>query len=354
LPLTVVIQRDGLILRDGPGQHFNAINKSLVDEKLPVLNIKFDAEGAAWYRLMIDDMEMWIDGEHAQSRFSIPSLHFLAGLYYFRSSNSQYKCHYQLAANQFSQFIDTTQDSAKNTNLATAHQLFAASLLRSSEACGRDNEKAINAYTAAIDLTPHDTTAYKLRAVSTLGIGKLSQTVVSDLQNALKLDNQDGGTRTTVETLQMAISQGVVTEPAELIQKIDHMHRTLTHQHVARNIARIRHQQHLPMKTKGRRVLPIPEEDVQLTFHNQTGAYLDLYIFKNESDENSGDSYHLQLPDGEKAPLHITEGTYEIAVEGPNSDVKSIYGEHAYSSKSHYKLNFRVELSDVLLKNGLR
>lgn len=362
LPLAVVVNYQGMVARAGPGTHFDTRTLAKTQTELEVLDVAFDERGTGWYQVRAatdnvdrasyaktskDQTSLWIDAEHALPRFSFPAMHFLAGIYYLRAPAGVYRCQYEMAASHFSQFINAAANNEKNINLAAAHQLYAASKLLSDENCGHDKDKAIVAYTAAVALTPYDANAYNLRAVANLDATSLAPEVMADLKSALRLDVQDPATRETIINLQQAIAQGAVTASDDSLRENDSLYRTVTREHVARNIARIRQQQHLRLGTKGKRVLPAPDADVVLAFLNRSGASLDVYLQKEHSEATSDNYYHVNLRDGDQTQLHVAPGTYEIAAEAPDPSVKSIYGEHTYASPSHYELDFQVRLNDA-------
>lgn len=347
LPRTVAVEAARLTGRSGPGQQFAPRAIANTHSEFDVLDVTFDERGEGWYQVSADDGSAWIDAEHAHPRFSLSALHFLAGVYYMRAPKGLYTCQFKKAASQFSQFIDASASKEKNFNLASAHQLYAANVLLSEESCGRDREKALVAYTAAVALTPYDATAYNLRAVANLGAPPVAPDVVADLKNALQLDVQDSATRTNIVNLQTAIAQGTFTCPNDLTKECESMYRTVTRENVVRNIARIRQQPHLRLDTKGKRVLPAPDSDVVLALFNRSGSPLSVYVLKESNDPSADSYYHVQLPDGDKAQLRVAAGTYEIAAETPDPSVKSIYGEHTYASPSQYELDFLVRLNDA-------
>lgn len=347
LPLRVTPRYDGLVAREGPGESYPSRTLSTTATELDVLDVDFDARGEAWYRVAVGESNAWVESEHAAPCFTLPVMHFLAGIYYFRAPKTLYTCQYRRAASQFSRFITASPDTVKNTNLAAAHQLYAASMLLSEQACGREADKAMAAYSVAIDLTPFDPTAYTLRAIANMGPKRLEESVVTDIHNALKWDNQDAAARKLIEDLHHAITLGTVTGPSHLIDEIVRLHRTVTREHVMRNMARIRQQHHLALDTKGKRVLPAPDQDVVLTFLNRSDTQLDVYVLEENSHPDSSNYYHVKLPDGDKTILHIAPGTYEIAAEASDLGVKSIYGAHTYASPSHYELDFLVKLNDA-------
>ena len=362
LPPSVIVNYQGMAARAGPGTHFETRTLGYTQTELEVLDVAVDERGMGWYQVRAanDSVDrassakaskgqtgLWIDAEHALPRFSFPAVHFLAGIYYLRAPAGVYRCQYEMAASHFSQFIGVAPISEKNINLAAAHQLYAASKLLSDENCGHDKDKALVAYTAAVALTPYDATAYNLRAVANLDATQLAPEVVADLKSALQLDVQDPATRATIINLQQAIVQGEVTASTDSQRESASLYRTVTREHVARNIARIRQQQHFRLDTKGKRILPAPDADVVLAFLNRSGAPLDVYLLKEHGDAKSDNYYYVNLRDGDQTQLHVAPGTYEIAAEAPDPSVKSIYGEHTYASPSHYELDFQVRLNDA-------
>lgn len=349
LPTAALLKSDALALHDQPADTSKSRRLTSVRSSPSLLDVAVDVQGGVWYRVRVEGVEGWASPDQLNVAYSLPSLHFLAGLYYLRAPPLAYHCQFQRAAEQFSLFIESTQSTEKNTNLATAHQLFATSQLRSSQSCGRDEQAAMASYSKAIDLTPYDPTAYNLRAVANLQNLTLTQPILADLQISVGLDIQDERTRSLIGGVLRAAKDARLKSTPPLVDEADRLYREMTRSFVARNVARIRQDKHLPMQSRGQRVEPGPAGGVMLTFRNRTGSALDLYVLESQREDERAEGFYLQLEQDKESVLHVQEGTYEIAVEGADPNVTSLYGEHGYTAHSHFSLDFQVKLNDAPL-----
>jgi hypothetical protein len=349
VPAAVTARSAVLVLRDEPREAATSRSVAVAQGSLAPLDVVVDEKGGAWYRISAGGADGWVGARQIDVRFTLPSQHFLAGLYYLRAPEGAYQCQYRLAAEQFSRFIASGQSTEKNTNLATAHELFATSELRSSEACGRDEAAALRACSAAVELTPYDPVAYNLRAVGSLRTLQVTEPIVADLRSSVELDRQDPQTRALVGSVVMAAQQETIDAPPPSRREVERLYREMTWTFVAKNVARIRQEKHLAMESKGQRVAPDPVGGVILTFRNRTRSPLDLYVLENQREDKEPEGFYVQLSGGNETELHVAEGTYEIAVEGADPNVRPVYGAHDYAPRSHFSLDFQVTLNDAPL-----
>lgn len=346
VPASVFARRADLLGRDGAGIQFPSHKLTLSTGSIPVSEARLGERGIMWYRVRSEYGSAWLDDTQVAPQFSLPALHFLAGLYYLRAPKDVHPCPARLAAEQFAQFIYVARDSEKNTNLAAAHQFVAISEMHSDQSCGRNAAVALAALTAAVNLTPFDAAAYHMRAVAGLAARQPNEPVVADLHAALDLDVQDPGIRSTVTALATAPVASTQSGSTELTAEVERLYRIIQREFVAGNIARIRHARHLQMESKGRQTVPAPAAGVRLTFRNRTGTPLDLYLLRSENETKFSEGFHVRLSAGEQKEMKLPEGTYEIAAEGRDDGIKAMYGEHTYGAPSHFELDFRIALSD--------
>jgi hypothetical protein len=132
-------------------------------------------------------------------RFAIPAVHFIAGLYRF------YGKRYSEAVKEFEQFVSAPDVNEDNVNLASAYQLIGASRMSIGETA--ITREPIKSFTQAIHNTPYDSSAYLLRAVSSLGQPEMTKHAIDDLEKALELDDRDKGAHTLAASL-AAVASG--------------------------------------------------------------------------------------------------------------------------------------------------
>ncbi len=177
-PRTVLANRENINLRAGPGTDHERLRRTDLKGSYPVLDMRYRPGKGLWYRLDIDGRPGWVAAFLVKPRFSVPAVHFLAGLYRY------YAGRYDDAASEFQRFIADSGRSANNANLATAYQLLGASRLLSNPA-----NAGYAAFSRAVELTPYDPDAYLLRGVAAFGT-RQTRAGLKDLDRALVLDKQ--------------------------------------------------------------------------------------------------------------------------------------------------------------------
>ena len=175
-PRQVEADRNNINLRAGPGTDHRILRKTNLKGSYKVLDMRYRQGKGLWYRVDIDGRPAWVAAFLVKPRFSVPAVHFLAGLYRY------YAGRHKDAASEFQRFIDQSGESSNNANLATAHQLLGASLLLDNQ-----TRRGYEAFSRAIQLTPYDPDAYLLRGVAAFGTHQ-APAGLKDLDSALALD----------------------------------------------------------------------------------------------------------------------------------------------------------------------
>ena len=138
-----------------------------------------------WYQLDVDGSPGWVPAGAVKARFSLPIVHFVAGLYRY-----QFK-RYEIARSEFAQYVSAPDVAADNASLATAYQLLGASALLAKPTVFQTDAATVNFFSKAVTLTPYDPSAYSLRALSILALQQKGSAALLDLESALELDATD-------------------------------------------------------------------------------------------------------------------------------------------------------------------
>jgi len=163
-------------LREGPGTDQKIVKRKDLAGTFKVLDMRYRPGHGLWYRFNVDGTNVWVNGSQVRPRFSLPAVHFMAGLYRFQAKR------FRDAAQEFSQFIRAPGLKEKNTNLATAYQFKGASELMG------EISRDLQPFTQAVSLTPYDPAAYNLRGLASLGVTFSLDMALRDLEQALKID----------------------------------------------------------------------------------------------------------------------------------------------------------------------
>lgn len=168
---------DKIALREGPGTDQKVVKRKELAGTFKVMDMRYRPGHGLWYRLNVDGTNVWVSGSQVRPRFSLPAVHFMAGLYRFQAKR------FREAAQEFSQFINAPGLKERNTNLATAYQFRGAS-----EMMGERGGTDLQPFTRAISLTPYDPAAYNLRALASVRATSGFDMAVKDLEESLKID----------------------------------------------------------------------------------------------------------------------------------------------------------------------
>lgn len=181
-----------------------------------VLDMRYIPGEGLWYKLKLDSHAGWVAAWLVEPRFSLPVVHFMAGLQRYQLKN------YREADKAFQQFIDMTGASESHINLAAANLLLGASKLM------RDQRSSagLKSIQQAVKLTPFDPAVYNLSAVAKLGSSNpIGNKVVKDLKMALQLDQRNTRSVKTLSTLTQMIKSPVLRN-TPFVRMLDFQPRT--------------------------------------------------------------------------------------------------------------------------------
>jgi hypothetical protein len=198
-PAMVKASGEKVTVRSGPGKNFPAAGSRVLDGSYRVLDMRYRPQQGLWYCLDIEGRPAWVAGWLVQPLFSLPAIHFMAGLYRYRAQN------YNAAANEFTQFLNAAAPE-ENVNRATAYQLRGASYLFS-----RNKGAGLYDFQKAVELTPYDPFAYNLLALAKIDRLYLYPAVL-DLQKSLSLDQQNERTVNLIKVFYEGYRQGKIRE----------------------------------------------------------------------------------------------------------------------------------------------
>jgi len=176
-PRQVVADLDRVNLRAGPGTDHAVVAKRDLRGEFLVRDMRYREGRGLWYRIDTGDRETWVAGWLVRPRFSVPVVHFLAGLMRYYGERPED------GVAQFEQFLAATAAVEGNVTLAATNQLLGTCRLLSGQAV----EQGYRDFSTAVSYTPYDPDAYLLRSVAALGAGR-APSAIADLDRALQLD----------------------------------------------------------------------------------------------------------------------------------------------------------------------
>ena len=192
-PRTVEASRVATALQASPGGR--RVRTVTLDGAYRVLDMRYVAKKGLWYEVEVGEGRGWVPATAVRPRFSLPVVHFVAGLYRY-----QFK-RYEDARREFAQYVAAPGSRADNASLATAYQLLGASTLMTKETVFQADPAALNHFSKAVEATPYDPAAYSLRALSTLAVRQELGGALADLEQALRLDSDDAASARIARTL---------------------------------------------------------------------------------------------------------------------------------------------------------
>jgi tetratricopeptide (TPR) repeat protein len=166
-----------------------------LDGTYRVLDMRYVPGKGLWYQLAVDNAPGWVSASVVRARFSLPIVHFVAGLYRYHLKR------YDDAQREFAQYLSAPDSTADNPSLASAYQLLGASMLLSTDGVFRAGPSALENFTKAVDATPYDPSAYSMRALSTIAVRRQVGKALEDLQHALSLDPTDLAATRIIDTV---------------------------------------------------------------------------------------------------------------------------------------------------------
>jgi SH3-like domain-containing protein len=232
-PRIVEVDRKNVNLRKGPGRDYDRITKTSLQGSFKVLDMRYRHSQGLWYQIDANGREGWIAAFLVRERFSLPVVHFMAGLYRFQARR------YKQSEREFHQFIRAPKVEARSVNLATAYQLIGAVQLKSRSYVRFNREKP---FEKAMSLTPYNPAPYTLRALARLVRSNKISAALPDLEKALELDSSD---RNTLQMFHMlddhvsgrvapAISRSVIID----VHNADDLFKKLRRKYEIRNLPR--------------------------------------------------------------------------------------------------------------------
>lgn len=162
-----------------------AVRKVTLNGTYRVLDMRYVAKTGLWYELAVGDARGWVPAHLVRARFSLPIVHFVAGLYRY-----QFK-RYEDARREFAQYVSAPNSAADNPSLAAAYQLLGAGTLLTKGTVFEADPSTMDYFSSAVKATPYDPAAYSLRALSALAVQKEAGRALKDLEQALTLDPTD-------------------------------------------------------------------------------------------------------------------------------------------------------------------
>lgn len=199
-PRQVIADLGQVNLRGGPGTDHPVVAKRDLKGAFRVLDMRYREGKGLWYRIDTGAGETWVAGWLVRPRFSLPVVHFLAGLYRYYGNRPQD------GITAFEDFIRAAGDAEDHIVLATGYQLLGACRLLSDPKARRGYDD----FTQALRHTPYDPDAYLLRSVAALG-NRQAGKALDDLDRALQLDASYPPARELAATLAAVAGQGGVT-----------------------------------------------------------------------------------------------------------------------------------------------
>lgn len=198
-PRTIEIDQKDINIRSGPGTNHSVIRNTSLKGAYQVLDMRYVEGRGLWYSFPYRGKPAWIYAKLAKPRYSLPAVHFVAGLYRY------YAGRFSNAANEFEQFV-SHQDDSVNINLATGYQLLGASTVMG-RSLAQSRVKGIAAFNKAVALTPYDPTAYNLRALANVALENNVALAAKDLKRAIDLDQTNKGARILTKDIQIYVAK---------------------------------------------------------------------------------------------------------------------------------------------------
>lgn len=202
LPKSVAINKHGTKLRAEPDLRSKELLVLGEGSQYEILNMRLvgpDKKAIAWFEVRSEDATGWVPAWETRIHYSLPALHFAVALQRFMGR------HYAEAKSEMDQYLKASSDESDNVNLATALQVVGASELLGDVVAG--SQRAFERFAKAIELTPFDPAAYKLRVLAAIELPKKWTHVPEDLEKALELDVRDTHTREMLKIVEALFAE---------------------------------------------------------------------------------------------------------------------------------------------------
>ena len=191
-PARVRIDRSGINLRSSPTTVGDTVVANAdVKGIFPVLQQRYTSRSGLWYQIPLGGRPVWIASFLTEPLFSVPSIHFVGGLYRY------YAGRYRDAVREFQRFIDHPGVEQENVNLSTAYQYQALAMLLD----GSSTQRAEATLQKAIMQTPYDSTIYQIQALTYIGEPGMTVKLNTSLEQALEFDPRQNDTGSFVNTI---------------------------------------------------------------------------------------------------------------------------------------------------------
>ncbi|USG62426.1 SH3 domain-containing protein [Sneathiella marina] len=198
-PRQIDVSKTEINVRVGPGTDHQVIATRDVIGTFEVLNMTYREGQGLWYEVDLEGEPVWIYAALTRPRYSLPAVHFLAGLYRYYASR------FKDASSEFTQFL-TSGVEGRNVNLAAGYQLLGASQVMGKQAYELD-ENIVNIFSKAVELTPYDPAAYNLRALANIAVNNNLDLAIKDLKVSAELDSMSDTAALLVNDLNNVVNQ---------------------------------------------------------------------------------------------------------------------------------------------------
>lgn len=155
-----------------------------------VLDQQYISGEGSWIKIDYKSEPVWVASWLVDSVYSMPMVELVAGLLRYQVNN------YERAAQHFQRYIELSKNNERNVNLAAAHQLLGAALMKKGHAGAG---KARKSFQAAAIITPFDPNAYVIQALASIR-GDI-RNVLPQLNKALSLDKSNALARSLTNVL---------------------------------------------------------------------------------------------------------------------------------------------------------
>ncbi len=147
-----------------------------------------------WFEVNIGDQRGWLPAENVVTSQQLPAGYLLAAMLRFQGER------FRRTIDEVSLFLKDGRET-DNAILAFANELRAAAELMVGDTSPELSSLIQDWLDTAVELTPYDPAAYRLRAVAQVAQGDNWRGVIDDLLTASQLDRRDRETHTIVKSL---------------------------------------------------------------------------------------------------------------------------------------------------------
>jgi hypothetical protein len=216
-PKLVQIGIRGAPLKKEPGKG-HSITQLEPGGVYQVLDMRYRFDGGFWFQIKAGEHFGWVHSNLAHPQFSLPIIHFLAGLEHFSTGR------YREADGYLQQYVTAPGAEGSPANLSTAHQLMGVARIMRQPVI-RVKDTALEPFDEAVNLNPTDPAAYLARCLAGLGILRNPELALLELGKALDLDRENAGARALLLSMEdvMGLQIGTQTgldQMGEEIQKL--------------------------------------------------------------------------------------------------------------------------------------